>query len=175
MMRKVTLMLSMALVLCACATTSEVRVDRAADVDLTRCRTFGWLSQTKDPESLTDRRVRAAALAELERKGYSLEQDAPDCRITYIFSAYERPTPKPRVGVGASGGSRGMGGGIGVSLPIGRQDRYRATLTLDVVDTAKNAQIWSGALDVSLSEPELSEEAARAIVAEILAHFPDRT
>lgn len=78
------------------------------------------------------------------------------------------------VGVGAGGGSRGVVGGIGVSLPIGQRDRFRGTLTLDIVDTAKNAQIWSGTLDASLPEQELSEDAARVLVAEILSQYPDR-
>lgn len=163
------------IVLSACAAnTSQVRVDKAADVDLTRCRTFDWLPQTKDAASLTDQRVRAAALSTLEKKGYSLATEKPDCRISYVFNAYERPEEKPRIGVGAGGGSRGVGGGIGVSLPVGKRDRFGGTLVLDVVDTSKNAQIWSGALDASFSDNELSEEEAQALVEEILAQFPDR-
>ena len=165
--------LVMALAACA-ASSSQVRVDKAADVDLTRCRTFDWLPQTSDAASLTDQRVRAAALATLERKGYSLSTDEPDCRISYVFAAYERPQEKPRVGVGAGGGSRGVGAGIGVSLPVGRRDRFGGTLTLDVIDASKNAQVWSGSLDASFREQELGEREARALVEEILSQFPDR-
>lgn len=164
--------LAAALLGCA-ATSSQVRVDKASDVDLTQCRTFDWLPQTNDAASLTDQRVRSAALSTLEEKGYTLAKD-PDCRISYIFSTHERPLEKPQIGVGAGGGSRGVGGGIGVSLPIGKRNRFGGTLTLDVIDAAKNAQIWSGTLDASLPEQELSEEQARAIVREILSQFPDR-
>ena len=66
-LRLISCALLMVLVGCA-ASSSQVRVDQAADVDLTRCRTFDWLPQTSDAASLTDQRVRAAALATLERK-----------------------------------------------------------------------------------------------------------
>lgn len=167
--------LILSVTLCACASTSSpVRVDQAASVDLAKCRTFDWLSPSKEAASLTEQRVRAAALRELERKGYTLAAEHPDCRISYVFTTSERPQEKPRVGVGAGGGSRGIGGGIGISLPVGQRDRFGGTLVLDIVDVASNSQIWSGAVDASFREQELSDEDARAVVSEILSQFPDR-
>jgi hypothetical protein len=61
-------LIALLVILCACAsTTSAVRVDKAEDVDLTKCRSFDWLQPGDAPASFTDQRVRAAALAELER------------------------------------------------------------------------------------------------------------
>src|SRR5687768_1533024 len=75
------------LVLAACTTTSSnVRVDKA-DVDLAKCQTFDWLATEKEATSLTDQRVRTAALAEIERKGYTLGTESPDCHITYALSS----------------------------------------------------------------------------------------
>ena len=153
---------------------SSVRVDKAEGVDLARCQTFDWLPPTQEAASLTDQRVRAAALATLERKGYTLATDNPDCRISYVLTTHERPREKPQIGVGAGGGSRGVGGGIGVSLPIGQRDRFGATLVLDIVDASKNAQIWSGVLEASIPQQDLSEEDARSLVEEILSEFPNR-
>lgn len=171
--RKLSVIAIAALVATGCATSSPVRVD-SADRDLTACRTFDWLQPANAPASLADQRVRAAALAELESKGYSIVTANPDCRVSYVLATVERPQAKPRVGVGAGGGSRGIGGGIGISLPVGKQDRYGGTLTLDVVDVATNAQIWSGALDAAFEAAELTEEEARAAVKRILAEYPDR-
>jgi hypothetical protein len=162
------------LLLGACATNSSaVRVDRA-DTDLAKCQTFDWLQPTNSTASLTDQRIRAAALAELESKGYTLETDDPDCRISYVLSTFERPQAKPRVGVGAGGGSGGIGGGIGVSLPVGRRDTHGGTLTIDIIDVDSNAQVWSGTLDASFAAAELNEDEARATVNKILAEFPNR-
>ena len=163
------------LMLAACTTTSSnVRVDKA-DVDLAKCQTFDWHATQKEATSLTDQRVRTAALAELERKGYTLAEDSPDCRVTYALSSYERPEAKPRVGVGVGGGSGGIGGGIGVSLPVGRRDSRAGTLTVDIIDANKKAQIWSGSLDASFSAEELTQEEAQEWVATILEEFPNRS
>lgn len=162
------------LALSGCATPrSEVRVDKA-DTGLSKCRTFDWRPVSSDAASFTDQRVRAAALKRLEEKGYTLATDKPDCQVTYVLSTQDRPKPKPSVGVGAGGGSGGVHGGIGVSLPIGGHKQQVGTFTLDVVDVAQNAQIWSGSLDVAIKASEISGEEADEAVRLILAEFPDR-
>jgi hypothetical protein len=172
-----TLLLSVPALLLAmggCASqSSEVRVDKG-DADLAKCRTFDWRTTSSDAASLTDQRVRAAALKGLEAKGYVLSTDKPDCQIAYVLSTQDRPKPKPSVGVGVGGGSGGARGGIGVSLPIGHHKEQVGTFTLDIVDTAQNAQIWSGAVDVGIEGKDISGEEADEAVKVILAKFPDR-
>lgn len=155
------------------ATSSPVRVDKG-DTDLAKCRTFDWLPASSEAASFTEQRVRAATLQQLQEKGYAITSEKPDCRITYVLSTDEQAKRKPSIGVGAGGGSRGVGGGVGVSLPIGRRARS-GTFTLDVVDVAQNAQIWSGALDADFRNEELNEDEAREAVRIVLAEFPDRT
>lgn len=162
------------LALSGCATQrADVRVDKA-DADLGKCRTFDWRPVSSDAASLTDQRVRAAALQHLEDKGYTLATDKPDCQITYVLSTQERPKPKPSVGVGVGGGSGGARGGIGVSLPIGRNKGQIGTFTIDIVDVAQNAQIWSGSVDVGIQGKQISDEEADEAVRVILEKFPDR-
>jgi hypothetical protein len=161
------------LALSGCATqSSTVRVDKA-DADFSKCRTFDWHQASADASSLTDQRVRAAALKQLESKGYTLSPDKPDCRIAYIMSTENRPKPKPTVGVGVGGGSGGMRGGIGVGVPIGSHKEQIGTFTLDVVDVAQNAQIWSGSVDVGLQGQQISDEEADEAVRVILEKYPD--
>lgn len=163
------------LTLGGCATTqsSAVRVDKG-DADLAKCRTFDWHPVSPDAASFSEQRVRAAALKQLEAKGYQLSTDKPDCRITYLLPTQDRQKPKPTVGVGVGGGSGGVRGGIGVGVPIGRHKEQIGTLTLDIVDVAQNAQIWSGSVDVGLHGLEISEEEANEAVGLILGKFPDR-
>ena len=160
--------------LSGCATAPAVRVDKAADADLSKCRTFDWRPVSSDAASLTDQRVRAAALRELEAKGYTLSTDKPDCQIAYVLSTQDQPRPKPSVGVGVGGGSAGARGGIGVSVPIGRHKQQVGTFTLDIVNTAQNAQIWSGSVDVGIQGREISDEEVDQAVRVILAELPDR-
>lgn len=160
-------------VLAGCATPSpRVRVDQA-EGGLPACRTFAWQAISGDAASLTDQRVKAAVLQQLEAKGYEQAAEKPECRIAYHMTTSELPKAKPSVGVGVGGGSRGMGGGIGVSVPIGRRPGFTGTFTLDVVDASKNAQVWSGSIDAQLEQAELSEEEAQQLVKEVLSAFPD--
>jgi len=161
-----------ALALAACAASaSKVRVQQA-ETDLATCRTFDWLAVRDEVASLNEQRVRAAAMRRLQDKGYALSPDRPDCRITYVLSFREQASAKPRVAVGAGGGSRGVGGGIGISVPINRKERQAATFTLDVIDVASNAQVWSGSVDARFAKRELTQEEADAVVDRILAEFP---
>jgi Domain of unknown function (DUF4136) len=155
------------------ASSSAVRVDKA-ETDLAKCRTFDWHSASTDAASFTEQRVRAAALERLQQKGYALATDKPDCRITYVLSTQERPKPKPSIGVGAGGGSGGVGGGIGVNLPIGHRNGQVGTFTVDIIDVAQSAQIWSGSIEAEFRGAELTEDEAREVVRKVLAEFPDR-
>lgn len=117
--------------------------------------------------------MKGAVLARLKEKGYT-EAEKADCRVTYVLDVHERPRNKPSVGVGAGGGSGGIGGGIGVSLPIGKRNEQAGTFTLDVVDAAKNAQVWSGSIDATFAKAELNEDEVREVVARVLEKYPDR-
>ena len=118
--------------------------------------------------------MRAAALKRLEDKGYQLATEKPDCQVTYVLSTQDRPKPKPSVGVGVGGGSGGAHGGIGVSLPVGSHKEQIGTFTLDIVDVAQNAQIWSGSVDVDIQGRQVSDAEADEAVRLILEKFPDR-
>jgi len=162
------------LAISGCATQrGDVRVDKA-DADLGRCHTFDWRPVSSDAATFTDQRVRAAALKRLEEKGYTLATEKPDCQVTYVLATQDQPKPKPSVGVGVGGGSGGARGGIGVSLPIGHHKGQIGTFTLDVVDVAQNAQIWSGSVDVGIQGHQVSDEEADEAVRLILEKFPDR-
>jgi hypothetical protein len=85
------------------------------------------------------------------------------------------PKAKPGVGVGVGGGSGGVGGGIGISLPVGRKSGFAGTFVLDVIDSSKNAQVWSGSVDAELAAAELSDREASALAEEVLSAYPDST
>jgi hypothetical protein len=156
-----------------CASSnSRVRVDQV-EGELPNCRTFAWHSIEGDVTSLSDGRVRAAVMQQLEAKGYQESPDKPDCRIAYHLTTREIPQAKPGVGVGVGGGSRGVGGGIGISLPIGQRGGFAGTFTLDVIDAAKNAQVWTGSVDANLREAEISESEAQQLAEVVLGEFPN--
>ncbi|WP_129641737.1 DUF4136 domain-containing protein [Peristeroidobacter agariperforans] len=158
---------------CTATAPSKVRVDMA-ETGLPNCQSFEWLPTQQQPASLTEQRVKSEVMSQLKQKGYTQAAEKGDCRVTYALDIYERPANKPGVGVGVGGGSGGVGGGIGVTLPIGKRAEQAGTFTIDIVDTAKNAQVWSGSLDASFLKPEPNEDETREIVARILEKYPDR-
>lgn len=162
-------------VLAGCATSApQVRVD-SIEGALPDCQSFAWNPVPgTDAASFTDQRVQTIVMQTLEAKGYTQSADKPDCRIAYHLSTHENPQSKPRVGVGMGGGSGGVGGGVGISLPIGKKKAQSGTFTLDVIDAAKNAQVWSGSIDAGFESAELSDADARVVVEQVLAKYPDR-
>ena len=158
---------------CTATAPSKVRVDMA-ESGLPNCQSFEWLPTQQQPATLTEQRVKSEVMSQLKEKGYAQAAERGDCRVTYALDIHERPKNKPGVGVGVGGGSRGVGGGIGVTLPIGKRSEQAGTFTIDIVDTAKNAQVWSGSLDASFLKPEPNEDETREIVARVLEKYPDR-
>lgn len=158
---------------CAMTPASPVRVDMA-ESGLPNCQTFQWLPTPQQPASFTEQRVKSEVMAKLKDKGYTEVAEKADCRVTYVLEVHEQPRSRPNVGVGAGGGSGGIGGGIGVSLPIGKRNQQAGIFTIDVVDAAKNAQVWSGSLDASFAKAELSADEAREVVAQVLNKYPNR-
>lgn len=152
---------------------SAVRVD-TIEGQLPACNTFTWNPQsTGDAASMTDQRVRNAVMQTLQSKGYTEATDKADCRIAYQLNTQQVAQAKPRVGVGMGGGSYGGGVGVGVSLPIGKKKGEHGTFTIDVIDSAKNAQVWSGSVDTSFDSAELSDAEAKSAVEAVLARYPD--
>jgi hypothetical protein len=151
---------------------SRVRVDQV-EGELPKCRTFAWHAIEGDVTSLTDQRVRTAVMNQLEAKGYQESPDKPDCRIAYHLTTREIPRARPGVGVGVGGGSRGVGGGIGISLPIGQRAGFTGTFTLDVIDAAKNTQVWTGSIDADLREADISDSEAQQLAEQVLGEFPN--
>jgi len=158
---------------CTATAPSKVRVDMA-ESGLPNCQSFEWLPTQQQPASLTEQRVKNEVMSQLEEKGYAQATEKGDCRVTYVLDIHERPVNKPGVGVGVGGGSGGVGGGIGVTLPIGKRNEQAGTFTIDIVDAAKNAQVWSGSLDASFLKSEPNEDETREIVAKVLEKYPDR-
>jgi hypothetical protein len=169
--------LTAALLLGACSSTgSAVRVDRAADVDLSQYQSFGWLAPVNNPPgTLTEQRVQAAIGDALRAKGYAEDTQHPQLEVTYTLKTYDRPKSSGMsVGLGAGGGSGHVGGGVGISLPIGKRREIAGTMSVDVFDAARKAQIWTGSLDTTFQKPDLTPEDATRVAGEILKKFPNR-
>ena len=186
------------LAVAACSTPSKVRVDKDASANFAGYKTFVWFSvpgdataeskpaeaadaqkQPAEPQapkpvdSITQNRVRDAISSTLQGKGYSLVEGNADFKVSYALSVFDRPKKSGvSIGVGAGGGSGNVSGGVGMSIPIGKRTETAAVMTIDIIDAARNSQVWTGTYDQRLRGDVLSEVEANEIVNTILARFP---
>ena len=165
--------------LSACTSTSKVHVDQDSHVSFANYHTFGWVEpkpvegEAAPALSLHDQRVRNSLGATLQSKGYSLDTAHPDVRVTYVVNVYERPKQSGMsLGVGAGGGSGNVGGGLGVSLPLGKRNETVASMTVNVIDTARNEQVWVGASEVVLKGKDANDADVQKLTDDIMAKYP---
>jgi len=65
-----------------------------------------------------------------------------------------------------------MSGGVGVSVPVGKSTNTMGTMTIDIIDATRNAQVWTGSYEQKIPKDALTDEDAKKIVSTILARFP---
>jgi Domain of unknown function (DUF4136) len=183
-------LLAAALLLAACTSAPKVRVDKDSSVNFAAYKTYAWLASdgpaaaaetppgaTPAPprmNSLTDNRVRNAVAAALQAKGYVFDETHPDFRVGYTLNVYERPKESGvRIGLGAGGGGGNMAGGVGLSVPVGSTTEKMGTLIIDIIDSAKNAQVWTASYEQKVPAEGMSDKDANTVVSTILARFPN--
>ena len=188
--------------LAACASEPKVRIDKDANVNFAEYKTFAWYtpppapsaaaqsdaaakSETADESakeakpaaskvnSLTESRVHTAIADVLTAKGYVFDADSPGFRVNYLLNVSERPKDSGmRIGLGAGGGSGNVAGGVGLSIPIGKRTNTVGAMTIDIIDSQRNSQVWTGFYEAVLKEETLSDADAKRLAETILAKFP---
>lgn len=164
-------LVSLALAAGGCAAPPRLHVD-TADEPLA-CTSFGWL-ETGQRASIAEQRLLAEVMRALAGKGYALDEEAPDCRVSGVIYTGARPGSPVRVGIGAGSWGGGFGGSVGVSLPVGGGARTVGHLAIDVIDIARNAEVWRGTLENAFPTPEPTSEQISGAVDQVLAEFPRR-
>jgi hypothetical protein len=173
-------LLALGLVLTACTTAPRVRSEAAPDANLQQYRTYGFFDKlgtdTQGYTTLTTRQLRTAIAREMEARGYTLS-DTPDLQINFFVATKDKieGTTGPRVGVSYGHGrwSRGWGTAVG----IGSRDLRNYTegsLTIDLVDRAKNELVWRGVAEsrVTRAALEKPEAAVNTAVTAIFEKYP---
>jgi hypothetical protein len=175
--------LSMVL-LSGCATGPTIRVDKDPGADMSTFRTFAFFDQVATDRAkystLATSRLKLATRTQLERNGYTYNEQQPDLRVNFYLNIAEkqevRSTPSMSMGAGYYGYRRGMYSAWG-SYPYDVETvNYKTgTLSVDLVDAKKNTLVWQG-----LAEGRVKDESIRnpgpaidAVVADIFANFPN--
>jgi len=167
-----------------CATTGNVRVhtdyDRATSFE--RYRTFGFAQPLGADEqgytTLVSQRLKSAARHELEARGYTYAETAPDLLVNFGARLEDKTRvtsmPEPSFGVGY--GYRRYGTWIGYHDQVDVREYEQGTLTVDLVDAARHQLVWSGTIvgEVTKQHRANLDAAVSGAVARVFAKYPFR-
>lgn len=178
------LLAAAALLLSACATGPRITSDVDPSADFAQYRTFAFYSplaiEGQGYATLTSGRVKAAARAQMESRGYAYDEKSPDLWLNLNAYMQEKTdvvsTPEVDYDYYYSYRARRY-----VSVPYWR-DRTQVyqytegTLNVDLVDAKQNRLVWEGVAvgRVGRSKPEERGAKIDAAVAEIFARYPYR-
>lgn len=163
---------------------SSISVSRDYDTtaDFSGLKTFAW-QHAEQPETgdqridndLHDERIRKAVDEALSAKGFHRTDLADADFLVAYFMEYQRKLSSGSVSVGLGGGSYGRHGGVGYSTGVSEYDQ--TSLTIDLIDPAREKMIWRGVGSRSAyegSSPEKTTGIVNASVAKILKKFPPK-
>lgn len=153
-----------------CAVTPKLYVDTAEEP--LECATFAWLETPEQPASLAEQRVRSEVMNTLAAKGYTEDEATPDCYVHGAIFTGARPRSPVSVGLGAGRWGGNVGGSVGVSMPVGGGAKTFGSLAIDVIDAARNAEVWRGTLEAAFATPEPGSDEIAGAVRQVLEAFP---
>ena len=169
-------------VLAACATGPRVRTDYDPGANFAQYRTWGWYSpiamEQSGYSSWISERIKANVQREMEARGYRYNAKSPDLKVNFQAVVQERSDvytmPRSDIAWLYSYRARSY-----VAVPVWYDEatvsRYtEGTLTVDLVDAAKNRMVWTGDAigRVVRRNPEQRAADIDASVAAIFAKYP---
>lgn len=168
--------------LAACASGPRVRTELDPEADFSRYRSYAFYQPLAMEESgyttyLTDR-IRASVRREMDARGYVFDEASPDLRVNFQAVVQEKTdvysVPRTDMQYFYSYRRRHY-----VAVPVWydqtQVSQYReGTLTIDVVDAARNRLVWTGDAigRVVQRTPQERSAAADQAVSAIFAQFP---
>lgn len=170
--------------LAACASTPRVSSQADPSGDFGRYRSFAFYTplalEQNGYTTITSNRIRAAVQAQMQARGYVLDEAKPDLWVN--LNAYlqdkTRVTTMPQVDYDYYYSYRARGY-VAVPYWRDRTDVHQyteGTLNVDVVDVQRNRLVWEGVAvgTVGRSTPDKRGAQIDAAVAAIFAQYPYR-
>ncbi|MBO9353474.1 DUF4136 domain-containing protein [Bordetella petrii] len=143
--------LAVASLLSACASGPSIRSDYDHGADFAQYRSFGFMSPLGTDKagysSLLTERLKTATRSQMEMRGYTYTEQAPDLLINFNAKLQQKtdvtpapPPPMPYYGyrAGFYGGWPGYGWGNDV------YQYTEGTLNIDLIDAKRKQLVWEG-------------------------------
>lgn len=170
--------------LAGCATGPRISSDVDPSADFSRYRTFAFYSplaiESQGYTTLVSGRMKAAARAQMESRGYAYDEKSPDLWVNLNAYMQEKTdvvsTPEVDYDYYYSYRARRY---VAVPYWRDRTDVYRyteGTLNVDLVDVRQNRLVWEGIAVGRVSRMKPEERAARidSAIADVFARYPYR-
>jgi hypothetical protein len=180
---------TMALLIFACASGPDVRVDYDRATDFTQYKTFGFAdplgTDRSGYQSIVSKYLKAASQRELEARGIRYVTKSPQLIVNFNARLNEKArvttTPTTTIGVGVGGGHGyyGYRAGVYSAWPL-YQDQTtvtpytEGTLNIDIADAARKQLVWEGVVTgtVTKKTQDNMQAAMEAAVTAAFAKFP---
>ncbi|MGR9106389.1 MAG: DUF4136 domain-containing protein [Gammaproteobacteria bacterium] len=167
-----------------CASGPTIRIDQDPGADMAAYKTFDFFdplgTDKAQYSTIVTSRLKEAVTRELERIGYTINEQDPDLRVNFFLNIKEQKeiVSSPPLGTGIGYyGYRGRMYGVWGAYPydIETVTYMDGTLNIDLVDTKRHALVWQG-----LAEGRVKDESIRnpgpaidRVVTEIFSNFPN--
>jgi hypothetical protein len=179
---KLTAIIATLSLIAACTNTAPAKPESQIDptANIPQFGTFGWqpsqnnLVSTDVTQRKFDEGIRNSISTTLTRKGYAETAADPDLLVSYEIGEYDKKKSSSPFSVGVGMGSWGgnVGGGVGMSTPIGGSSATKESrLTIHVVSRKADKEVWTGTMTGSLA-PGASPNDINGFVAQTLSDFP---
>jgi len=169
-----------------CSSGPTIRADADPTANLSSYKTFGFFEKVSTDKSqyttLVSTRLKEATKNEMTRRGYTYVESNPQLLANFNVNVENRQdvqsTPSAGVGVGYGGyygyraGMYGVWGGYPQDI---QTVHYQVgTLSIDLVDSAKQQLVWQGTAQGRLNKKSIENPgpAIDTVVGEIFAKYP---
>ena len=171
-----------AALIAGCSSGPRIITNSAPDFAVGSYSTFGFMqplgTDRGDVRSLNSQVLIAATARELEARGLTRDDANPDLLVNFLGATKEtletRPSAGPSMYYGR--GRYGTWGGYGMSVGTSTEvvQRTEGTLSVDLVDPARNELVWEGAATARITDDmrENRNTVLNSAIRDIFAQFP---
>lgn len=163
----------------SCETPLKVTSDYDKSVDFKRYSTFSMLDMSSRDQALSQlnaNRIINAVKAEMIKKGYTEDSNAPDLKVNVVAIL----TPKSELssstnyyGYGGAYRPYGWGAGSGGYTTYNVRDFTEGSLIIEVIDADESKLIWEGIGNKEIDKPSKDpDKTIPEAIAKIMKDFP---
>ncbi len=157
---------AVAVLLSACASGPQVRVNLDKSAEFSQYKTFGFADPLGTDrggyQSIVSQHLKDATRQELQARGLRYEAASPQLLVNFSASLNEKmrvmSTPSPMLGLGYYGYRAGMYTAWPLYAEQQTVTQYtEGTLNIDVVDAARKQLVWEGVVTDSVTQKDLDQ------------------